>query len=310
MIVEMTGIIGSHKMIKGWGAGLSVHNDRYILKKFKEVTGNEMSYYHFGGIGEKNHLSSVENYNQIMHIRNSNKPFIVGEYTPFRQIPNYKKIGWNSYDYKNGIFNNLNVDNSRWKKFSKKNNLSIKEWSSPGDYILILGQLEYDSALNSLYQQGYNSFYDWVDNLINNIGKYSDRPIIIRPHPKQYNTEFLEKKFCKYKNVAISKNLNKNYEETKSGGQSLLDDLNRSYCVISYSSNSTVEAVCKGIPVFLFDEGAAAYKISQNSLSCIEELNYSIEIDRWINSIVYSIWNYEEVRKGEAWNHLKPIYFS
>ena len=46
-----------------------------------------------------------------------------------------------------------------------------------------MGQKGGDSSLVKLYEI-YNNYYDWVLEVIKTVRKYSDRPIVIRPHPK------------------------------------------------------------------------------------------------------------------------------
>jgi hypothetical protein len=309
-MLEIIGINGSNKKPKGFEAGLAVLGDRYVSKDLSDISGLESCFYHFGGISNRKNIYSQENYEAIKFIQNSGKPFLVGEFTPFRKIPNYTKIGWFSYNYKDGIFNNANVDISRWKQFQKDNNLEIKDWNHPGDNILIMGQTEYDSALNCLYNEGYEYFYDWVFSVVEKIREISNRPIVIRPHPKNFNIPAIKERSLRYKNVSISKNfISDEYISTRNGGEGLDIDLNSSYCVVSYSSNSTVEAVCKGIPVFVADPGSATYDLSQGSISNIENIDYSKNIDDWGRKIVYSIWNFEEIKTGKCWAHLKPAFF-
>jgi len=52
-----------------------------------------------------------------------------------------------------------------------------------------------------------------------------------------------------------------------------------------------------------------AYPISHTDLSQIEHLKYDINLDDWQNKIAYTIWNKEDVRSGDCWAHLKPVYF-
>ena len=310
MSIEIIGLIGSNKKPKGFESGFLKLKDRYVIKSLGGLDGSERCFYHFGGISNTRNIYSEENYNGIKYIQTSGKPFLVGEYTPFRQIPNYTKIGWKSYNYKDGIFNNENVSLGRWNLFKKQNKIEIKDWHHCGDNILIMGQLEYDSALNSMYSEGYLSFDDWVLNTILSIRKYSDRPILYRPHPKSSNLVNLTKEFSKFKNVSISKNVSwSDYKKLRSGGSGLEVDLNTAYCVISYSSNSTVEAVCKGIPIFLKDSGSAAFELTQDKIENIEKIDYSKNIDEWGKKIVYSIWNQEEIASGMCWAHLKPTFF-
>lgn len=236
-----------------------------------------------------------------------NKPILVVEEGAFRNYPQYKRIGWNSY--KNGIgnFNNNNVDDSRWKLFQQNTRIKIQSWNSPGSSILIMGQLEFDSALIELYDAGYRSFDQWIEEQIKTIRIYTDRPIIVRPHPLGSSILFKDEARlnAQYKNISVSKNYSSN--TTLSGGIGLQEDLKNSYCVITYNSNSVVEAIEKGIPVFTLSSTSSAYDIGHKDLTQIENLNYFIDISTWCNRIAYTVWNNDEITNGSMWRHLREI---
>ena len=51
------------------------------------------------------------------------------------------------------------------------------------------------------------------------------------------------------------------------------------------------------------------WPIAHKDFSQIEALNYNIDLQDWQNKIAYTMWNREEVKGGETWAHLKPVYF-
>lgn len=302
------------KKLSGWSEGIMSVGDNFftVNANYRKLDIadcfiqfnilNPYRFYHKPG--------RVKSYEIIL---NSKKPFLVIEEGVFRQYSQYKRVGWWNYKRNKGNFNNENVDNIRWNQFLKNTGLKIKDWKSPGDNILIMGQSEGDSSLIEMIESGYVTFFDWVKDTIIEIRKYSDRKIIFRPHPQNlinYNEEiYLLNK--KYKRIELSQNqITSNYEDTQNGGKSLYQDLKDAYCVITLTSNSAIEAVCEGIPIFVLDEGSMAYDIAHHNLSEIENLNYNIDISSWCNKIAYTSWTEDEVREGIVWNHLRPVYFS
>jgi hypothetical protein len=294
--------------IEQFESGVRRHKDTYISTKYfanrEYNTDCFVQFNIYNPYLTYNRQDKVDAYNYVLKTQ---LPFLVCEEGAMRQLPNYKRWGWTSY--KNGIgnFNNDNVDNSRWLKIQKETGIKFAEWNSPGDNILIMGQLEGDSALIEMYDAGYKTFNDYIIDQIKKIRKYTDRPIVIRPHPlgakTLYNKEVDLNKA--YKNISISKNYNST--TTINGGAGLQEDFKNAYCVVTYSSNSCVEAVENGIPIFTLSNTSSAYDIGHKCFSQIENLDYSIEISTWCNKIAYTIWNSKEILNGDMWEHLRII---
>lgn len=303
-------VLGFKQIIKNkignFEAGVKRHGDSFIYTKFynkNEYFGDCFVQFNiYNPYLTYNRIDKAEAYQYII---NSNKPFLVCEEGAIRTLPSYKRWGWTNYKNGLGSFNNENVDNYRWKLIQEKTNIKFLDWHSPGDNILIMGQLEKDSALIEMYDLGYDSFDSYIIEQIKIIRQYTDRPIIVRPHPVGAKTFYaLEEEInLKYKNISVSRN----YSSTTSlnGGEGLAEDLKNSYCVITYSSNSVVEAIEKGIPVFTLSPTSSAYDIGHKDLSQIENLNYNIDISTWCNKIAYTIWDEEETSNGTMWEHLK-----
>jgi hypothetical protein len=301
------------KLYYHWDKGLERHGDSIIQLTRKDdyklvdadcfYQTNERKRKFFKG----NRVNTQGQY--FDYIIDSKKPFIVSESNPFRQYDGWLRFGWNSYKWTEGNFNNDNVDRDRWNRFEQITGVSFKDWNSPGDYILIMGQKEGDSALNSLYAKGYETSYDWILDVVSEIRKYTDRPIKIRPHPRglvKGMRQIDSKSFKDFKNVEVSINVK---EGGNQGGEGLEYDLKNAYCVVTFNSLSSIEAATLGIPIFALDDGCMTYPIAHKKLSNIENINYDIDITEWQNKIAYTMWNKEDVRTGETWAHLKPVYF-
>lgn len=305
-MINVVGIKGSIKTINGFDAGLMRHGDRY---NFVESIDNIV---HADCFLQTNLLkpkfySDSKKALAYEHILESNKPYLVFESPSFRKYPEYNRLGWYSYKWSDGIFGNKNSPSDRWNKFKSETGISIKDWNSPGDHILIMGQKEGDSSLSNLYKK-YDSFYDWVEEIISEIRKYSDRKIVVRPHPRnlRHGLTMCYDLNYRLKNVHVSENLT---EGGTQGGEGLERDLHAAHCVITYNSLSAVEAICEGIPTFAFDDGSMIWPIAHKDISSIEKLNYNIEINQWCYDIAYTQWSRSEHKKGESWAHLKPLIF-
>lgn len=295
--------------IGNFRSGIKMFNDQYYYVDFKETA--KQNFEDADVFVQFNIFNPYLTYNRLTkkyayeYILNSNKPFLVCEEGAFRQFPNYKRFGWYNYKNNSGNFLNQDVNDTRWKNFKKQNNLEIKEWKSHGDYILIMAQIEYDSALIEMYNQGYKNFLDYSIKLIEEIRKHTDRPIVFRPHPKDTVKDF--SLLLNLPNVKISQNFSAADDFTKNGGVGLQKDFDRAHCVVTFNSNSSVEAVCNGLPVFSLDKTSPTYEISHTSLAEIENIKYDIDIKEWCNKIAYTVWNEEEISNGTMWSHLRNI---
>lgn len=249
-------------------------------------------------------------------IRDSKKPYLVHESPSFRRHLGWARLGWYSYKWTDGIFGNENSPPDRWLKFEKATGIRFKDWHSPGDNIIIMAQKEGDSSLLELYKT-YDSFYDWVEFIIYEIRKFTDRPIIIRPHPRNKSKGIkLSKKLQKKlndKNISVSENTDSIQDFLGNGvtakADGLYKDLEKAYCVVTYNSLSGIESICEGIPTFAFDNGSMIWPVAIKDLSLIENLPYDTDLTQWKYDIAYTQWSGEEHKSGESWAHLKPLMF-
>jgi len=302
------------KLYYHWERGIEKHGDEYVTisnpVNYKDLNDADC-YYQTNLLKPKHHVKdkSESQGNHYQYILDSQKPFIVSESNPFRKYSGWTRFGWWSYKWTDANCNNNNVGPERWNAYEKSTGISFKDWHSPGDAIVIMGQKENDSSLVKLYDT-YNSFYDWVLHMITTIRQYSDRPIVVRPHPKNEARNVGRIHECilsqGIKDVTISNNPSTGGNQ---GGESLEKDLQNAHCIITYNSLSGVEAVEAGIPTFAMDDGSMVWPIAHKDLSQIESLDYSIDLQEWKNKIAYTMWNKDEVSSGECWAHLKPAYF-
>ena len=250
-------------------------------------------------------------------IAQSNKPKLVLESPMFRSVSRNShkigllRLGWNSYQYHEGDFNNKNSDQKRWRFLQEKYKINRCDWKVNGEYILLLLQKPGDSSLNSIHLElGYKKYWDWVDDTVSEIRKRSDRKIIIRPHinGQKNSIERCSKISKKYKNCSVSKNYKWIPDYGPCGGSGLQKDLEDAWCAITYNSLSGVEAVLSGTPLITLHQGSMCWPVAHHSLDNIENLDRSINIDQWLYDSAYTTWTHEEFLSGKVWEHLKPRY--
>ena len=196
------------------------------------------------------------------------KPVVVMEVGGLKRNSTWK-MGINGInrdaDFANDIF-----DAQRWSKF----NIEMKPWKQNGDTIIICGQ--HDA---SHQWSGKPSMADWIEQQIIEIRKYSSRPILIRPHPRNI-FNFNEKKYTNVK-IGEPQRDKSTYDDTD-----FKKTLNSAWTVINYSSNPAIESVINGIPVFV-SESSLCYDVGNHSLTTIEN-PVMPERQQWANKLAYT----------------------
>jgi len=177
----------------------------------------------------------------------------------------------------------------RWKKFNKE----LKDWKDDGEFITIATQRP-----DSLQWNGMPPVEQWVEEQVEQVRKYSDRPIVIRPHPRDKFTdwEFLNSKVP---------GLYYDFPQQVSGtydSMNFPDLLDRSHIVINYCSNPAVDAIIHGVPVIV-GEPSFCYDISTQ----YEDIENPNKPDRseWCEQMAYTEWSEPEIATGTPWAYLK-----
>ena len=217
--------------------------------------------------------------------RSQNKPVVVLEVGGLQRNKSFK-IGINGIN-RRADFANQNFDDARWPLF----NHQFKTWNSTGDIIVICGQ--HDA---SEQWRGLPKMEQWIEQQINEIRKYTTRPILVRPHPRN-NIGFPKDKFSNVK-VRQPKRDFSTYDDTD-----FKATLERTWAVVNHSSNPAMEAVINGIPVFV-SEDSLCHDVGNISLSDINTPAMPAR-QKWANQLAYTEWFEDEIRQGIPWKRIK-----
>ena len=217
--------------------------------------------------------------------RNANKPVIVLEVGGIKRNETWK-IGINGVN-READFHNESADGERWNKF----NIELKPWRQTGDDIIVCGQ-----HTESHQWRNNQPMSKWFAQQIKEIRNHTDRPIVIRPHPRNH----VEIDTTKYKDVKIvgPKRDRNTYDDTD-----LADRLKSAWAVVSHSSNPAMTAVFSGIPVYV-SEASLSYDVGNQTF---ENINNPVMPDRqqWANRLAYTEWWTDEIEQGLPWKRIK-----
>lgn len=131
----------------------------------------------------------------------------------------------------------------------------------------------------------------YLTNVITEIQKYTQRHIVVRPHPRFLSN--IPETLKKFKNVEL--NIPKKIENTYDSFD-FEDQLSESWCVVNYNSNPGVISLINGVPVFAHPISLAG-PLAEFDFSKIE-IPKIIDRQQWLNDIVYTEWDIHEISKG------------
>jgi hypothetical protein len=118
----------------------------------------------------------------------------------------------------------------------------------------------------------------WINSVINEIKKFTDRPIRVRKRPE----------------VRVDRVINNTFKDF------IRDD---TYCVIGFQSNALVEAAMCDIPVISLGHSSTK-SLYNETIDNIEKLQPA-DTDKkqaWLNHLAYSQFTKQELLSGMAWN--------
>jgi len=139
--------------------------------------------------------------------------------------------------------------------------------------------------------QGQPPLEQWLIDKIFEIKKYSDRPIVVRPHPRsQFSFRIPDV------SIVVPKKISNTHEEY---------DIDYNYhCVINHNSGPSTIAAIKGCPI-ICDISSLAWPVSEK----IENIENIVLPDRkdWFLSICHTEWTNEEISQGLPLSRLIPF---
>ena len=230
-------------------------------------------------------------------LKNSNTPrvFVDSNILHYaRKEHEWHRYSLNSVYPSDGVYFFNDIDKTKWKTFSDWHNAPLIPWRNDGKFILIFCQRP----------KGWNLFGNdqdlWLQQTIENIRNYSQRPIRIRMHPgdgsKDKQIEKIKKRYGQSISISTEENIR--------------DALKNCWCGVGYNSTPTSVAAIEGIPVFVHDPtNSWAKDIAFANLSMIENPPLP-DRENWINKIANIHWSNEEVKSGKLWAAIKTYISS
>lgn len=296
------GIKNQHKrdIILQFIEGVNKFGDVGILQNTRDIIPSDVAFIQgwvHAGSGDSPHL--LVRKQAIQQQTLANKRTLVVDSNLFNYVDGNQNKAYLRYSF-DGVFPTTgnyfsnNIDPTRWQQISKDQNITLKDWRTSGNHILICTQRPGGWSMGGL------DVNQWLNYTITELRKYTDRPIVVRSHPG-----------AKGSKESVSLN-NKQGLYSVSASKLITDDFKNAHAVITFNSSPGVAAAIEGIPVFVTDPNprvSQAYKVSNYSLSMIENPQ-TPERQQWVEQLSMSHWNQYEARTGAAWQHIKQFIAS
>jgi len=188
----------------------------------------------------------------------------------------YWSVGWNGINGR-AEFCSAGAPDDRWRKLG----VELEPWRDRDGPILVCGQVPWDVSV-----QGTDHIM-WCRKTTKALVDMG-YDVVFRPHP-----------------LATAKGVKYDVYGTLSK-ESLATDLGRARCVITYNSNTGVDAVIAGVPVISFDAGSMVRRVSGCGVEDIES-PFMKEREQWAAEIAYSQWTTHEMQTGETWSTVRAF---
>ena len=189
------------------------------------------------------------------------------------------KVGLNGIN-RDAYFGEQDNDRSRAASLG----LVCKPWRSNGDFILICGQHD-----KSLQWQNMPRMSTWFLETYDEIRKYTQRPIVFRPHPR-----------CRLDH--IERGLKNVHRQEPNHIANTYDDFDMGFdnvwATVSYSSNPGPHSCINGVPAFVSTH-SLAYSVG-NDIDFLHDIENPVMPDRqqWLNDYAHTEYTIEEISQG------------
>lgn len=194
-----------------------------------------------------------------------------------------------------GEYSNADSPPDRWDELGLKlfewNRDTCTEEELAKKHILLAAQMTGDISMDGILPN------DWLRDALERIEPYAKHPIRIRLNPKDNRKKTLDKWRAPHEYSPVERTIE--------------EDLADAFCMVTYSSNSVVDALIAGVPVF-HNGRSIAGSMAKTELEEIEMPLYAVEEERqrWANGLAYAQWSGAELFSGEGWEHVRSPYVS
>ena len=193
------------------------------------------------------------------------------------------------YTWKMGV-NGTGADAYYGKHFDptrpQKLKMNVRPWQKTSGNIIVAVQRHDSQQWHSMPATNI-----WLENITSQIMQFTDRPIIIRSHPRQSITA---PRGCLLEHPSPIPNTYDDFDYNNS--------INHSWAVINWNSGTGPQAILAGIPAFTGISSLAA-PVANLDLANIENPSRPDRAD-WIIKLSHTEWTLQEISSGKPVSRL------
>ena len=179
--------------------------------------------------------------------------------------------------YDRAEYANAHSTPDKWQEIQQRLGITLRPPRTSGDYVLIGMQRDGGFAMKTL------SPMSWLQQKITDIRKHTRRPIVIRPHPGQYDMQ----NFAIYTGKDAVRN---NVRVIDPKNSRLVDDLQQAHAAVFFNSSASVATVLEGIPTFVDDMSAVTWQVAHHDVANIESPQ-QFDRTQWIHNLSAAHWS-------------------
>jgi hypothetical protein len=196
-----------------------------------------------------------------------------------RMIPEYQRRSWDfyyidhAYVLRGHEYGNYKVTRNRFQagpivdrpadRLRLFGDPEVRPWRAGGRSVLICPPT---GAVANFYRQ-----HHWLEDTVRTLRLLTDRPLVVR--------------------------------QKADADRPLQEELLDAHVLVTYNSNSAVEAVLAGVPV-ICDSVCAAAQVSSTKLTDVENPPRPENREAWLRHLTYSQFRLRELADGTAWRIL------
>ncbi len=188
----------------------------------------------------------------------------------------YFHIGWDGLNGR-ADFCNEDMPPDRWDKLDVK--LANWQVDQPERPVIVCGQVPWDASVQ------HSDHIVWCQETLAMLRAITGRHLVFRPHP------------------AVAGRIDYGVPGVQVSDEPLEEVLANAHAVVTFNSNTAVDAVIRGVPVFVADQGSMVKQVANWELSDIER-PVKPPRQQWAADLAYTQWNLAEMARGEPIEHL------